>query len=216
METLTDFELSVERKRLLALIAKVPNSELSKIFPVVEAALSGRSNAKTSNRNTSRLAAAAGPEVVTSPAHPLRAQFRSTDKVCNEPRFKNGKPKLPLLPEGLTWPKKRYAKERKKTGCTIEQFLRSEWSALIQAGFGELRWLRIVDRSAASAIDYLGRRVDEHGQRRRLPEDIRFLTEREITDEKLAGDLSTAMQKDPRLAVAVASRLRRGTQIPAI
>jgi hypothetical protein len=130
-------------------------------------------------------------------------------------RFSNGKLKLPPLPRGLRWPSKTYSEENRRHGTTIVQFLRDEWGALIANGFGELRWLRLADKSAAAAIDNFERIDKKTGVRRRLPEDVRFLRESEVIDRKLAGGLSAVMA-DPKLAAVLAYRVRHGIKVPGI
>ena len=212
METSADVALDLERRKLLALIAGAPHSELGKIRSAVEAILSNQSTAKTHDKDL--LGIATLGSVAKDLRGPAHQQFRSIASICDGRRSKNGKPKLPFLPAELRWPLKKYSKQHKKSGCTIEQFLQCEWSHLVAAGYGELRWLRMIDPSAARAVAYFESRLDSNGERRRLPDDIRFLTEKEVTDRKLARGLVDAIKGEPRLALTVASRLRRGAAVP--
>jgi hypothetical protein len=150
---------------------------------------------------------------IGSAAEAVRSeQFKLISKTCTQRRCRNGKLKLPKLPPNLSWPSKKYSKERRKRGVNIVEFLQEEWADLIEAGFGELRWLRLVDRSAARAIESY-ERGGKTGPRRRLPKKLRFLTEREVTDRKLALGWD-ALRVDPRLLQTIAGRLRRGLNVP--
>ncbi len=123
-------------------------------------------------------------------------------------RQSNGKLLLPTLPAPYRWPKRKYSEAHRKTGVTIEQFLRTTWLDLVAAGYGELRWLRMVDRSAAMAVENYERKDAVTGLRRRLPPEIRFLREREITNGKVLSGLPSAVD-DPRLYQAICTRVRR-------
>jgi hypothetical protein len=173
--------LNVERHKRLTLIANIPEQKLDQVSKAIKQALS---------------------EV---PSHAVLCF--SVSEMLKYSRFNNGKLKLPRLPPGLTWPKKRYSQERRKHRITIESFLRSEWLPLIKAGYGELRWLRMVDVSAVRAITYF-QRLDKNGTRKRLPSELRFLTEGEVTDRTLASAPVAALTTDPRAMAAIMARAR--------
>lgn len=120
-------------------------------------------------------------------------------------RFKNGKLQLPVLPDHLSWPTKKYSEFRSEHGRgQIVEFLRDReigWPQLIEAGFNELRWLRMMDSSAARGIECFERKG------RKLPSNLRFLTEQEVTELN---------NRDLRLAVSLVSRIRRGNEVPSI
>jgi hypothetical protein len=188
--------LKRERERLIALITKTSDQRLKKLFPAVQAVLTKKraANAVLHAKSSSR----------------IRSKRLSVDR--GETRSSNGKLMLPALPANLRWPRKRFSTEYHKHGVTIVQFLEQEWTSLIKAGFGQLRWLRLVDPSAARAVDTYERIDPRTKQRRMLPEHLRFLRERQVTDEKLARGLDE-IKKDPRLLETIAGRIRRGIQV---
>jgi len=190
--TVAGVTLVGSRSKILARVSRAPTGMLQEISDAVERVL--RRNASANNAGR---------------------QLKSNDATC-EHRCRNGKASLPALPPGLSWPKKKYSREHRAHGVTIEAFLRKEWQDLINAGFGELRWLRTIDLSAVNAIAYYERPDPKTGKRKRLPASLRFLTEKEITDRRLSGGLRAAMKSDPRLAGVVASRLRRGVVVPSL
>ena len=211
LPTVVDVALSTDVQRLIALIARLPSTELKNFASAVQATLRARA-ADVSADAPSRGSA---PEISQTPNKILATRgFKASAAELRESRCANGKLKLPALPEGLHWPRKKYARENKKHGVTIEQFLRREWRPLIDAGYGELRWLRAVDPSAVSGITNYERRDPKTGKRNRLPPDLRFLTEKEVTDRKISANLAAAVKSDPHLAMAMAIRIRRGLKIP--
>lgn len=120
--------------------------------------------------------------------------------------------RLPVLPKGLSWPKNTY----RESGLDIVSFLEAEWSALIAAGYGELRWLRLRDPSAVEAIKSYERKKPAT-QRRRLPKHLHFLSEREVNDRDLARLSSREeLAGNPRLAAAFGYRLHRGLDAPHV
>lgn len=201
--------MNIERQKIIALVERAPNTKLKTLATAVEAALSRRPVTHRKTEKTENGSSTLAGNSVTATC----SQFKSSNRTSTFRRCKNGKPKLPRLPEGLRWPSKKYSNVHKT--CTIEQFLRKEWLALIEAGYGELRWLRLRDPSAARAVAYFERFDASIGRRRQLPRELRFLTEKEVTDQKLANGLA-AIATDPRLAVTLATRLRRGHQVPRI
>ena len=190
-----DLNLNRVRDRIIALIAKTSDQRLRKSFPVVQAVLTGKSS---------------GASFYAKPSARIRSK-RIVNKN-GELRAANGKLMLPQLPSGLRWPKKTFSSEYHKRGVTIVQFLEQEWSGLIKAGYGQLRWLRMVDSTAARAVDTYERVDPQTKQRRLLPEHLRFLREREVTDVKLARGLDE-IANDPRLLEAIAGRVRRGMHV---
>lgn len=125
----------------------------------------------------------------------------------------NQRQNLPPLPKGLTWPTETFSAAVKK-GENIVSFLERVWLPLIQAGFGELRWLRAVDPSAAQGVNNFERVDPATGERRRLPTHVRLLTKKESNDRKLLRGLE-AFLEEPQLARTVVARLRRGVPLPA-
>jgi hypothetical protein len=181
-----------ERQHLIALILNASESALEKLRPAV-AELASVLEAK-------RTAYAPGYD------------FQVLARTCAQQRKRNGKLDLPILPDGLQWPRKKYCEEHRNRGVDILTFLEKEWRSLIDNGYGEMRWLRLVDRSAARAITNFQRPLAKSNKRRRLPEHLRFLVEREVTDRKLSFGLA-AFEIDPKLPETIAGRLRRGTQV---
>jgi hypothetical protein len=189
-----------ERQRLVALIARTPDEVLKAALPVIESTLHQQPCAKGSRLAISRTVLSA-------------AKFRGAAGDCSKERHANGKLKeLPDLPKQLRWPKEKYSDEFHLHGVSIVVFLRKRWSKLIAAGYNELRWLRMVDPSAAAAVENYERKDSETQKRKHLPDDVRFLREREVTDIKLSLSLDGARQ-DSRLLDAAARRARRGTDI---
>jgi hypothetical protein len=209
-----ELTLNTVRTELIALIESVPHTTLKQIAAAVKNVLT----IPSPDTRFIRTGSSGKPRTSARPLTTARSRghFKLASQPYTQRRSKNGKPKLPKLPASLSWPTKKYSKEHKKSGIDIERFLRDEWSGLIEAGYGELRWLRIVDSSAVHAITYYERPDPATGKRRRLPKELHFLTEKEITDRKIASGLAAAIKADPRLAVAVASRVRRGLDVPAI
>lgn len=196
-ETVTDAVLDSERQRLIALLASATDETVQGIFPLIAAAVARPAQSESVVRNGGALA----------PQH-----FRKAGNGCTERRCSNGKLKLPALPPDLHWPRKKYKFESKR-GISICEFLRSEWKHLIEAGYGELRWLRIKDPEAARAIDKYERVNKKTGQRRQLPAEIHFLREREVTNLMAAKGVAVA---DARLLGTLAGRARRGKPVPVI
>jgi hypothetical protein len=141
---------------------------------------------------------------------PLPGNFDAAGKQCVERRLRNGKLELPKLPSGLKWPRKKYAVAHRRDGVSICEFLRAEWKPLIEAGFGELRWLRRKDATAARAIDKFERVNAKTNERQRLPADIHFLRESEATNLRAAHGVDG---RDARLLGALAGRARRGRPV---
>jgi hypothetical protein len=193
----TDAVVDSERRRLIALLASAPDETVQGIFPLVEVAVA---------------CPARFPSGVTNEESPAAQHFRQVARNCSERRCRNGKLGLPVLPLGLHWPRKKYKVESKRD-VTICEFLRSEWKSLIDAGYGELRWLRIKDPEAARAIDKYERVNKKTGQRRQLPAELHFLREREVTDLMAAQGITGA---DARLLGTLAGRARRGKPVPRI
>jgi hypothetical protein len=188
----TDAMLDSERQRLIALLASATDEAVQGIFPLIEAAVARPVRAQSG---------------VTNGDAQTAQHIKQVGKNCTERRCRNGKLKLPVLPPGLHWPRKKYKVESRRSNITICEFLRSEWKPLIAAGYGELRWLRIKDREAARAIDKYERMNKKTGQRRQLPAELHFLREREVTDLMVAQGISGA---DARLLGTLAGRARRG------
>lgn len=191
-----DHELIIERRRILALLAAMSDETLKDVFPDVELAL------MRAAANGKVCAAACAPPGTSEPFR--REAIRSTQRRC-----KNGKLKLPKLPPDLHWPKKRFSAER---SLGIVAFLEREWAGLIARGFGELRWVRLVDSTAATAVDSYERPHRITGERRRLPAHLRLLREAEITDLKLAEGMD-AIKNDARLLETIVRRLKRGAHV---
>jgi hypothetical protein len=195
-------DLITERQRLVALIARMPDEALAEVFSAVEATL----------QQAARCAKSAGRVPRRDVKQPL-AEFRLTKEACSKTRCANGKLKhLPKLEAPLRWPTKQFSKEYHRHGTSIEQFLSDEWSELVEAGYGELRWLRMVDPSAATAVENYERIDPKTKKRKQLPSDVRFLRERQVTDVKLAMGLG-AVKHDPRLLETILGRLRRGKPV---
>lgn len=197
-------DLISERQRLVALIADMPDEVLKEALPSIVSTL--RKVADQSCAKATRRAGGHGSH---------GNQFRPTANACtkvasSESRHTNGKvKKLPKLEKPLHWPKKKFSKEYHRRGISIIDFLREEWAGLVEAGYGELRWLRIVDASAAAAVENYERKDPKTQKRKQLPMDIRFLREKEVIDAKLAMGIAVARQ-DHRLLDAAARRVRRG------
>jgi hypothetical protein len=182
----------------------MPDEALAEVFSAVEAAL----------QQAARLPCAksighAPREEVKQPL----AEFRLTKQACSKTRCANGKLKhLPKLEAPLRWPTKQFSREYHRHGTSIVQFLRDEWSELVEAGYGELRWLRMVDPTAATAVENYERIDPKTKKRKQLPADVCFLRERQVTDVKLAMGLG-AVKHDPRLLETILGRLRRGKPV---
>jgi hypothetical protein len=204
LATMPDHSLNTARQQLIALIASVPNAKLSEVRSAIESILQRRTTKSRSVHRSSN--GSHGSDHSTRQL--VGRQFSSAGRVSAERRWKNGKLKLPKLPRGLRWPRKKFSKERKKTGITIEQYLRNEWLPIIRAGFGELRWLRFRDESAARGIEDFERTDPGTGERKRLPDDLHFLREKEVTDRKLALGIESIVS-EPRLASTLVGRVRR-------
>jgi hypothetical protein len=177
-----------ERQRLIDLLVEAPDSVISKLQPALAEVLGKTQQKQSGGYDVNVLA-----------------------RTCRQPRRKNGKLKLPTLPKGLRWPEKQYGAEHRATGIQIVAFLEREWQRLVDRGYGELRWLRLVDPSAAKAVSNYRRWRAE--SRQELPPHIYFLVEREVTDRKLAFGLR-AVEIDAKLPQALVGRHRRG--IPLI
>src|SRR5262249_37670065 len=160
LETMADHALSAERQRLIALIANAPRNKLKKLVSAVEAALPDLSGGRASTNSSS-------PQRSNLRGMAARRHFDSISQPFGQRGGKNGKLKLPKLPAGLSWTTKKYSIEHRRYGVTIEEFLRDEWLPLISAGYGELRWLRLVDPSAVNALNYL-KRTGAAAKKRRL------------------------------------------------
>jgi hypothetical protein len=196
-ETMAEADVDLKRQRLIALLTRAPQHTVRKILPIVEAELT-RGQPK--------------PPCAKHVVIPMvygRA-FGSVGKQCTERRLVNGKLELPKLPPGLKWPRKKYEVAHRREGISICDFLRAEWKPLIEAGYGELRWLRRRDISAARAIDKYERANSKTKQRRRLPEDLHFLRESEATNLRAANGVDG---RDARLLSALAGRARRGKPV---
>jgi hypothetical protein len=192
-----------ERQRLVALIARLPDEVLIAALPAIESTL----------HQVSRQPCAKASRLAMSKTALSAAKFRGAGGECSKERHANGKLKqLPELPRHLRWPKKKYSDEFHLRGISIVVFLRERWLKLIAAGYNELRWLRMVDPSAAAAVENYERKDPETQKRKQLPDDVRFLREREVMDIKLSLSLDGARQ-DPRLLDAAARRARRGAAI---
>jgi hypothetical protein len=119
----------------------------------------------------------------------------------------------PELPVGLTWPTDEDLANARQNGGDIVTFLRDRWLPLIEAGYGELRWMRRVNPAAVKAIAVY-ERVNAIGERRRIPSDLRMRREKEATDLRIAAARLSGLNTDPGLAGVVAARLRRGQLVP--
>ena len=199
-----------ERQRLVALIARMPDEVLKEALPKIESTL----------QRASRQPCAKTPGGSPPAQNVGDLVFRKAARECSKDagrtkdRHSNGKVKrLPALEKPLRWPTKKFSKEFHRRGISIVAFLRDEWAALVAAGYGELRWLRMVDPSAAAAVENFERRDPRTKKHKQLPPDIRFLREREVIDLKLAMGLSAAARNDPRLLDAASRRLRRGVSV---
>jgi hypothetical protein len=204
--------VSIERQKLFDLISQLPERKLRQIIKLIEAILAGQAATVRPRRN----GAAQGilPSKADARAKKgARRQFRTAGRNVSQRRSKNGKPQLPKLPRGLRWPRKKYITQHRKHGTTIVQFLQDEWRHLIDAGYDELRWLRAKDLSATHGITAFERPHPTTRARERLPPELHFLTEKEVTDRKIAGGLADAMRADPRIASTLAGRIRRGIEI---
>ena len=205
--TPAESDLISERQRLAALIARMPDEVLKKALPSIVSALhkvAGQPCANAPRRAT-------GHTVNGTKFGP--AANVCTKIVSSNARHANGKVKrLPTVEQPLQWPTKKFSKEYRRTGISIVDFLRKEWADLVDAGYGELRWLRIVDSTAAAAVENYERKDPKTKKRKQLPTDIRFLREKEVIDAKLAMGIAVARQ-DHRLLNAAARRVRRGETV---
>jgi hypothetical protein len=213
-DLMADVELSTERQRIANLIASVPDAKLRAIEAAVRVALSRDDAAATRRVHTEGAPSAhSANEAFLNSA---RDQLGGMKRASDQRRHQNGKPKLPKLPPGLKWPTKKYFVENRKNGVNIQQFLEAHWLPLIRAGFGERRWLRLVDSSAARGIENFERVDLQTGIRRRLPDHLHFLTEREVTDRRLPPGLSAVIEAQPRLVEAFVHRARRNHKEPIL
>lgn len=201
-------ELPLSRQDILLLIANTSEQDLAQVVGRLATSLADQPNCEAIESDTAQAARPAQSARILS----ARQQFGFTGQDFAQRRYKNGKLKLPKLPPGLRWPRKKFSKERKRTGITIEQFLRNEWLPLIEAGYGELRWLRAVDITAAHGIEDFERVDRKTGERTRLPVELHFLTEREVTNRRLVAAITDGgwIKSDPRLAYTIARRVHRG------
>jgi hypothetical protein len=197
-------DLVSERQRLVALLSRIPDEALAAAFPEIEARL----------REAAHLQCARGSDRNGKPdSRQTTVDFRFVEADCSKARHGNGKVKHPpRLAPPYRWPKKKFSNEFRRRGITIVDFLREEWSELITAGYGELRWLRMVDPSAAAAVENYERVDLKTKKRKHLPLDVRFLRERDVVNLKLSMGLDAA-KPDPRLLDAAARRLRRGMSL---
>lgn len=79
---------------------------------------------------------------------------------------------LPELPPDLKWPTRTFSQAAKE-GKSFIEFMEEEWSALIARGFGERRFINIVDPSAADGLSNFTARNPLTGSRKELPEHLR-------------------------------------------
>jgi hypothetical protein len=197
-------DLVSQRQRLVALLSRIPDEVLAVAYPEIEARL----------RKAAHMPCAKGSGRHGKPASGQAAlDFRFAEADCSKARHGNGKVKHPpRLAAPYRWPKKKFSTEFRRRGISIVDFLREEWSELISAGYGELRWLRMVDPSAATAVENYERVDPKSKKRKQLPLDVRFLREREVVNLKLSMGFD-ATKPDPRLLDAAARRLRRGMSL---
>jgi hypothetical protein len=193
--------LITDRQRLVALLAQLPDEVLAATYPTIEATLKKAARRPNFKANGHRQDCATKNQL---------PEFRLATAQCSRVRHGNGKVKqLPRLVPPDRWPNKKFNKEFRRHGISIVDFLRAEWSTLVAAGYGELRWLRMVDPSAAAAVENYERVDPKTKKRKQLPPDVRFMRERDVVNLKLAMGLDAALP-DPRLLDAAARRLRRG------
>jgi hypothetical protein len=148
---------------------------------------------------------------------PIVARLRAVvDRVKQKKSHPKARKKsgavLPKLPKGLAWPKETYSDACDREN--VVQYLERVWRPLIEAGFAHRRVVAMLDPSVIMGIKNYTRRNPSTGERRQIPKHLRFVTRREATDRILEAEPG-AVFRNPQLAQAVASRLRRGAKIPS-
>jgi tetratricopeptide (TPR) repeat protein len=115
---------------------------------------------------------------------------------------------LPTLPRGLKWPTETYSEAQELYGENVVEFLERVWLPLIEAGVAERRLVSMIDYSVIDGIKNYCRTNPRTGERRKLPDHLRFHRVSDMTDRVLAG-YPEAVRSDPRVARALAAKIRR-------